>query len=306
VKIERTKLYELVWEFPLSKVAPRFGISDRGLSKACERYAIPTPPPGFWWKSQAQNVRLMARIRPSTATPYHSTIMVMVEDGRKVAEILEAIRPLGYPGSISSLTQYIARQMRGKTRFVRSRNQYSSFISVRASAPARMAERPPLSDGPLWCYIGEREPKDPEKVESIGGETLLEMIAPELNYAREHDPELFKAFWFAVGTELPPVAYTALTWDMVTGNERWVIKGPLGINPNSKERRILTMKVGEIARNALQEFRKSSGRVLIAPHTARARLGFILGPEWQRHVVALRKEVEQTEKPADSTSANGE
>lgn len=49
----RQKLYELVWTAPVEKLAPRFGLSDRGLAKLCERHAIPTPPRGYWARKQA-------------------------------------------------------------------------------------------------------------------------------------------------------------------------------------------------------------------------------------------------------------
>ena len=49
----RQSLYELVWKEPIQALAPRFGLSDRGLSKLCERYAIPTPPRGYWAKRHA-------------------------------------------------------------------------------------------------------------------------------------------------------------------------------------------------------------------------------------------------------------
>ena len=32
----REAVYALVWSEPISKIAPRFGLSDRGLAKICE------------------------------------------------------------------------------------------------------------------------------------------------------------------------------------------------------------------------------------------------------------------------------
>ena len=52
-ELTRQSLYELVWKEPIQALAPRFGLSDRGLSKLCERYAIPTPPRGYWAKRHA-------------------------------------------------------------------------------------------------------------------------------------------------------------------------------------------------------------------------------------------------------------
>jgi hypothetical protein len=33
-------------------VAAEFGVTGTGLAKICERYAIPTPPRGYWAKLQ--------------------------------------------------------------------------------------------------------------------------------------------------------------------------------------------------------------------------------------------------------------
>lgn len=46
--LTRKELYELVWSEPVQALAERFGMSDRGLSKLCERHAIPTPGRGYW------------------------------------------------------------------------------------------------------------------------------------------------------------------------------------------------------------------------------------------------------------------
>ena len=47
-RLSRKELYELVWSEPMKILAPRFGISDVGLRKACDRAEIPTPGPGHW------------------------------------------------------------------------------------------------------------------------------------------------------------------------------------------------------------------------------------------------------------------
>jgi hypothetical protein len=51
--LTRKLLYELVWSEPISKIAPRYGLSDRGLGKLCARHDIPVPPRGYWAKKAA-------------------------------------------------------------------------------------------------------------------------------------------------------------------------------------------------------------------------------------------------------------
>jgi hypothetical protein len=51
--MEREAVYELVWSEPISKLAPRYGLSDVGLAKMCRRADIPLPPRGYWAKMAA-------------------------------------------------------------------------------------------------------------------------------------------------------------------------------------------------------------------------------------------------------------
>lgn len=48
--MKRSELFGLIWSQATSKLAPRFGMSDRGLAKLCERHHIPLPQRGYWAK----------------------------------------------------------------------------------------------------------------------------------------------------------------------------------------------------------------------------------------------------------------
>ena len=52
-KLTRRELYKLVWETPVYQLAPRFGLSGRGLGKLCDRHSIPVPPRGYWAEKAA-------------------------------------------------------------------------------------------------------------------------------------------------------------------------------------------------------------------------------------------------------------
>lgn len=53
MKVHRETLYEEVWETPLSRLAPeKYGVSDVGLRKVCEKLSVLTPPRGYWTKKQ--------------------------------------------------------------------------------------------------------------------------------------------------------------------------------------------------------------------------------------------------------------
>jgi len=49
----RQELYDQVWSEPMKKLAPRFGVSDVALAKACRRADIPVPERGYWARLQA-------------------------------------------------------------------------------------------------------------------------------------------------------------------------------------------------------------------------------------------------------------
>ena len=48
VKLTRVALYDLVWSEPISKIAPKFGVSDVAISKICQKLDVPRPPRGYW------------------------------------------------------------------------------------------------------------------------------------------------------------------------------------------------------------------------------------------------------------------
>jgi hypothetical protein len=51
--ITREELYEEVWSTPVSRLAPRYNLSDVGFAKLCRRSNIPLPPRGYWAKLEA-------------------------------------------------------------------------------------------------------------------------------------------------------------------------------------------------------------------------------------------------------------
>ena len=50
---DREKLYEEVWEKPMSEVCKNYGISDVALKKTCKKLRLATPPRGYWAKKAA-------------------------------------------------------------------------------------------------------------------------------------------------------------------------------------------------------------------------------------------------------------
>lgn len=51
--ITRQELYDEVWSMAVSKLAPKYNLSDVGFAKFCKRCDIPRPPRGYWAKLEA-------------------------------------------------------------------------------------------------------------------------------------------------------------------------------------------------------------------------------------------------------------
>jgi len=52
VRFDRAALFDRVWSDPVEKLAKEWGLSGRGLAKACRRLQIPVPPRGYWARLQ--------------------------------------------------------------------------------------------------------------------------------------------------------------------------------------------------------------------------------------------------------------
>src|SRR3546814_12324755 len=71
----RQQLYELVWAEPISKLAERYGMSDRGFAKMCARANVPVPERGYWARLQAGQTAAKPPLpAPTSATLQHVTI----------------------------------------------------------------------------------------------------------------------------------------------------------------------------------------------------------------------------------------
>lgn len=53
MRISREELYDRVWSAPVEQLAKSWGVSGRGLAKACARLQVPVPPRGYWARFSA-------------------------------------------------------------------------------------------------------------------------------------------------------------------------------------------------------------------------------------------------------------
>jgi hypothetical protein len=83
VELAREELYARVWAEPMTKVARRYGLSDRGLAKICDRMGIPVPGRGYWAKVQCGKVPHQEKLPKITAG---QQIRVVLDVNRQILE----------------------------------------------------------------------------------------------------------------------------------------------------------------------------------------------------------------------------
>lgn len=115
-RLTRAELYDKVWQVPISRLADEFGLSDRGLSKLCERHEIPTPPRGYWARLEAgQQVKKTAL--PELSSPQRPVIEIRgTEPAAPVAaplpaqqaELAAAIGVIEIPSTLRGLHPVVA------------------------------------------------------------------------------------------------------------------------------------------------------------------------------------------------------
>lgn len=106
----RQELYDLVWSEPVSKVAPRYGISDVSFSKACARARVPLPPRGYWAKLRfgkpVVQVPLPKR-GPGQSDRVHVGALTYGRSDEEDEELLKEIIPPEFPDDIRAIAAAI-------------------------------------------------------------------------------------------------------------------------------------------------------------------------------------------------------
>jgi len=59
VRIERDQLYKEIWSEPISKLGPKYHISDVGLLNICRKLEVPVPGRGYWAKKIKKRLPLL-------------------------------------------------------------------------------------------------------------------------------------------------------------------------------------------------------------------------------------------------------
>ena len=70
ITYKRNGLYDQVWSEPMTKLAPKYGLSDNGLRKICKKLNIPLPPIGYWAKLQYGKAASRPSLPPAKKNEY--------------------------------------------------------------------------------------------------------------------------------------------------------------------------------------------------------------------------------------------
>jgi hypothetical protein len=88
--LHRDDLYNQVWEVPMSRLAPKYGLSDVGLAKICKKLRIPRPPRGHWAKLR-HGIKVSRELLPKlkVGEPCTYTLEVRQESDRVLKTVSE-------------------------------------------------------------------------------------------------------------------------------------------------------------------------------------------------------------------------
>ena len=136
---DREKLYEEVWDAPVSRVAIKYGISDVMVSKVCRKLSIPLPGRGYWARKAAGQVLKKQPLPKLKNVPIVQRFKALIKDASR--------NPAEPPAPDPTDPQFL------RIRHMESRIIDLSLIQVRhkmvSAAEKRLAGARPDSDGIL-------------------------------------------------------------------------------------------------------------------------------------------------------------
>ena len=81
-QVKRSDLYKEVWTTSMVQLSKKYGVSDRGLAKLCERNNIPTPDRGYWAKVR-NGISVRKRKLPN---PHDDSVIKIIKTDKPPAD----------------------------------------------------------------------------------------------------------------------------------------------------------------------------------------------------------------------------
>ncbi len=125
INFTRKELYDQVWSAPMIKLAKRYGLSDRGLSKICNKHYIPCPPRGYWAKLQAGK-----KVKKIPLPPTESTDVIKLEDSPVKKPEKEISEKFIEENKIESIP--VKKTLKGAHPLIKQTSDYFKTVSKKA------------------------------------------------------------------------------------------------------------------------------------------------------------------------------
>jgi len=163
----RQALYGLAWSEPMKKLAPRFGVSDVALAKACRRADIPVPERGYWARLEAGKA-VAKRPLPVRGLGMSDVVSIGENPYERHEEMVARLlrEPTPAPPVFSEDLVHVAervRKMVGRFAAPHSSHRLHALVARLADEDERRLEArqkssyPLYSDGPLFdSPVGRR------------------------------------------------------------------------------------------------------------------------------------------------------
>jgi hypothetical protein len=103
---ERQKLFDEVWETPVTKLAKAYGLSDVGLRKICVALDVPLPPRGYWAKLAAGKKLPKPALHKTKLPTTYERVINVIEVDEALEERIEKARDATHGCATSEAPDY--------------------------------------------------------------------------------------------------------------------------------------------------------------------------------------------------------
>lgn len=145
---EREKLYNEIWEEPVTIVAKRYGISDNALRKRCIKLNIPIPPRGYWEKIRSgQKIKKpsLPKVFGSLRNVVRDSIIKYKYNSKELSD--EELLGLGELGLLSEETKLLIKEKCNNTIVKKQlRNPHSLIIKHQEEMKLRKQKEKELKE----------------------------------------------------------------------------------------------------------------------------------------------------------------
>lgn len=132
VTLHREKLYQEVWQTPISRLASKYGLSDVGLAKVCKRMDIPLPPRGYWQKQ-----RYGHEVKESNLpTARKQQVQTEAQINKSEEDLLHIARNKQSKGKLGHVERQRVFRLQAALKNWESSNRIRAFIAAMRASPA--------------------------------------------------------------------------------------------------------------------------------------------------------------------------